>query len=120
MSSSRRLALAESVAAEGFGHYEWVVGELISEARLHGIDEILVGILGDRSAPRVVRERALGRVIVSIQNRTSDIDGEPRPAGPCSNNVRTSPSRVLPDLAVRVVAESQVAGVGKDVGTSDG
>jgi len=68
MSYSPHLGLAESVVADGFDRHESAVGELIAEARHREIDEVLVEILADRSVPRVVRERALGRVIVAVEN----------------------------------------------------
>ena len=80
------LELAESVVAEGFNLHEAAVEALTTEARRRGVKEVLLGIVSDRTAPRVVRERALGLVIVAIDQRGLCRTGEPPRLVSCPND----------------------------------
>lgn len=80
---STHLALAEAVVTEGFARHEPGVVTLLGEARPRGISEVLLEVLADRSAPRVVRERALGRVIVAIENPGPRVSEQRRRLASC-------------------------------------
>lgn len=73
------IVLAESVVADGFDAHRPAVADLVAAARDRGIRPILTGIVADTSAPRAVRERALGRLIVALAASTAPTPGE-RPA----------------------------------------
>lgn len=84
MISSPHLPLAESVVSEGFAPHEMGVATLVGDARHQGVSKVLLEILADRSAPRVVRERALGRVIVAIENPSALVSEQPLESASCS------------------------------------
>ena len=56
--------LAESVVADGFGSHRAALAALFAGARRRGVDPAVVAIAADPTEPVVVRERALGRVVV--------------------------------------------------------
>ena len=67
------LALAEAVVADGFDAHEDDVAALVADARLLDVCEMLGAVALDRREATVVRERALGRLVVAY---TRAIDGE--------------------------------------------
>ena len=58
--------LAEDVVATGFDANRRRLAEVVSSARSQGIRPVLTDIVADATAPRPVRERALGRLIVAL------------------------------------------------------
>ena len=58
--------LAESVATDGFAAHQSAVAALVSQARRLGVCAVLTDVVADAAAPRPVRERALGRVVVAL------------------------------------------------------
>ena len=58
------LQLAEAVERDGFGAHHGTLHALLAEARRRGVCDTLLAVAGDAAEPRVVRQRALGRVIV--------------------------------------------------------
>ncbi len=73
------IVLAESVVADGFDAHRPAVTDLVAAARARGIRPVLADIVADATAPRAVRERALGRLIVALSTTTATIAAE-RPA----------------------------------------
>ena len=59
-------SVGEAVAADGFDAHWTTVSSLLLDARRHGVDEILIEVVADRTAPRVARERALGRILAAM------------------------------------------------------
>ena len=59
-------ALAEAVVADGFAPHESDLADLLARARRLGVHPVLTDVLADPAAPRPVRERALGRIVVSL------------------------------------------------------
>lgn len=56
--------LAEAVAVDGFGAHGTALGALFAGARRQGVNPVLVAVAADPAEPDVVRQRALGRVVV--------------------------------------------------------
>ena len=69
MKEKSSLALAEAIVADGFTEHCEALTQLLNEARDLFVDELLVNIVADASNAPVVRERALGRVIVALEYR---------------------------------------------------
>ena len=65
------ISLAEAVVATGFDANRPAVAEVVTVARRHGIRPVLAEIVADAAAPRAVRERALGRLIVALSAASS-------------------------------------------------
>lgn len=80
------LALGEAVARLGVAANRPAVDALVARARARGIRPVLVEILEDRTAPDVVQQRALGRLLVALA-ADADADDERR------SGDRTSPRR---------------------------
>lgn len=57
--------LAESVVADGFGAHRAALAALFAGARRRGVSETLVSVAADPTEPVVVRERALGKLVVA-------------------------------------------------------
>lgn len=60
-------ALAWRIATLGIEHCENEVAVVARRALEHGADPVLAGVLIDRDAPAIVRERAFGRVAAAFQ-----------------------------------------------------
>lgn len=58
--------LGEAIAAEGFGRHEAEVAAAAARARRSNVAPVAAGVLADRTAPRVVRERAYARVCLAL------------------------------------------------------
>ncbi len=58
--------LAEAIVADGFAAHHAAVAELVARARRVGVCAVLTDVVADATAPRPVRERALGRVLVAL------------------------------------------------------
>lgn len=84
------LELAEHIVTDGFDHHLPALAELLADARHRGVRAILVDIVADPAAPTVVRERALGRVVVAVTR----VEAARRRARPCP---RSAPRRT-PDI----------------------
>lgn len=65
MTSTAAQELAEAVVADGFGAHRAALAALFAGARRRGVNETLVAIAADPDEITVVRERALGRVVVA-------------------------------------------------------
>lgn len=65
MTPTAATQLAEAVVEDGFGAHRASLAALFAGARRRGVCETLIGIAADPSAPTVVRERALGRLVVA-------------------------------------------------------
>ena len=65
----RDTALAEAIVVDGFDAHRSALAELLNRAHRCLVDEVLLSILSDDASPEVVRERALGRVIVFMAYR---------------------------------------------------
>lgn len=59
-------ALAESVVADGFDAHRAAVADLVTAARRCGVRPVLAEAVADASAPRPVRDRALGLLVVAL------------------------------------------------------
>lgn len=59
-------SLAEAVVLDGFEAHGPALADLVTTARRLGVRPIAAGVLADRSAPCLVRERALGLVVVAL------------------------------------------------------
>lgn len=70
MTPTRAIQLAEAVVADGFGAHRAALGALYAGARRRGVNETLISIAADPTAPGVARERALGRVVVEYCRAT--------------------------------------------------
>lgn len=60
------IVLAEAVVATGFDANRPAVADLVATARRLGVRPVLADIVADDGAPRPVRERALGRLVVEL------------------------------------------------------
>ena len=58
--------LAHAVVAHGLGPHRDALADLGRDARRLGIRPVLADVLADPGAPRPVRERALGLLIVAL------------------------------------------------------
>ena len=58
--------LAHAVVATGFDANRPALADLVTTARRLGVRPVLADIVADTTAPRAVRERALGRLIVAL------------------------------------------------------
>ncbi len=63
MTPTAAIQLAESVVEDGFAPHRAAIAALLAGARRRGVSETLVTVVGDPTAPRPVRERALGRLV---------------------------------------------------------
>lgn len=59
-------ALAGAIVTDGFAAHEPGVAALVAHARRLGVCAVLTDVVADAAAPRPVRERALGRVVVAL------------------------------------------------------
>lgn len=59
-------ALAHAVVTTGFDAQRDGLADVVDAARRLGIRPVLVDVVADAGAPRPVRERALGRLIVAL------------------------------------------------------
>ena len=64
MTPTAATRLAESVVEDGFGAHRAALAALFADARRRGVGETLLVIAADPTAPTVVRERALGKIVV--------------------------------------------------------
>ncbi|WP_436795307.1 hypothetical protein [Actinospongicola halichondriae] len=84
MTPTAATQLAESVVEDGFAAHRAAVAALLAGARRRGVSETLVGIVGDPTAPRPVRERALGRLVfLYVRKCDSGPDPVTSPVGEC-------------------------------------
>jgi hypothetical protein len=82
-------ALAEAVAADGFEAHVAAVTELVTEARRHGVCELLADVALDEHQPTVVRERAFGRLVVAFHKTlAADVDADRMVAEPLTTSER--------------------------------
>jgi len=58
--------LGEAIAAEGVGRFEAEVAAAAARARRSNVAHVAAGVLADRSAPEVVRERAFALVCLAL------------------------------------------------------
>ena len=58
--------LADHVVAEGFDSQKDALGVLYREARRREVSPVLLDVTADETAPRPVRERALGKLVVQF------------------------------------------------------
>lgn len=58
--------LAHAVVDEGFDAHRDAVADLVRSARARGIRPVLADVVADADAPRPVRERALGLLLVAL------------------------------------------------------
>ncbi len=65
MTHSEAMQLAEAVVADGFARHRASLGALYAGARRRGVSETVVAVAADPTAPTVVRERALGKLVVA-------------------------------------------------------
>lgn len=68
------MTLAEDVVATGFDANRRALAEVVSSARSLGIRPVLTDVVADAAAPRPVRERALGRLLVALSATTASAD----------------------------------------------
>lgn len=61
-----RDALAHAVVTDGLDPHREELAALVRAARRLGIRPVLTGVLADAGAPRPVRERALGLLLVAL------------------------------------------------------
>lgn len=78
MTPTAAIQLAESVVADGFGSHRAALAALFAGARRRGVSETLVSIAADPTEPHVVRERALGKLVVAYV-RACEHSGVPGP-----------------------------------------
>ena len=79
MTPTAAQALAESVVVDGFGSHRAALAALFAGARRRGVNPVVVAVAADPTEARVVRERALGRLVVEY-SRLGDADaGTSRP-----------------------------------------
>lgn len=67
--------LADAVVTAGFDAHRPAVTELAATARRLGVRPVLADIVVDLDAPRPVRERALGRLVVAMSATAARVDG---------------------------------------------
>jgi hypothetical protein len=70
------LDLAEAVVATGFEAQRIEIATLVSAARRLGVRPVLTDIVAEPDAPRPVRERALGRIVVAL-SAAADVSASP-------------------------------------------
>lgn len=66
MATDTALHIAESIVDDGFDSLDAELAELLTEARRSNVTPLLLEVTSDHLAPRVVRERALGRVVIEL------------------------------------------------------
>jgi hypothetical protein len=59
--------LAHRIARDGITAHEAAVARVVRQAATFGLAPTRVGVLGDRTAPAVTRERAFARVIAALE-----------------------------------------------------
>lgn len=64
--TDQRTALAHAVVADGFDPHHQDLADLVRAARRLGIRPVLADVLADAGAPRPVRERALGLLLLAL------------------------------------------------------
>ncbi|HSP02347.1 MAG TPA: hypothetical protein VLR27_02530 [Acidimicrobiales bacterium] len=69
------IVLADAVVTAGFDANRPALDEVVASARQRGIRPVLADIVEDDSAPRPVRERALGRLLVALAAAPAPVDG---------------------------------------------
>lgn len=65
--------LAHDVVANGFEAHQTDVARLVGLARRHGIRPVLTSVLADATAPRPVRERALGLLLMAVAAHSASL-----------------------------------------------
>ncbi len=83
----RIIRMGEVIARGGITAAGMDVLLLAHDARDHGVDEVVIDVLVDESAPAVVRERAFGRVasaLVSAMARRSGVSPVPELSSPAA------------------------------------
>lgn len=68
------IVLADAVVTTGFDANRPALAEVVATARQRGIRPVLADIVDDASAPRPVRERALGRLLVALAAAPAPVD----------------------------------------------
>ena len=76
------LEVAEAVVEHGFDARHDDVTSLLVAAASAGVGDVLLGVVADESAPRPVRERALGLVVVRLARPGRRPPGPSRPTAP--------------------------------------
>lgn len=66
MTSLHALELAECIVADGFAARQDAVTTLHRAAVERNVNPVLIDVVADDAAPRPVRERALGRLVVQL------------------------------------------------------
>jgi hypothetical protein len=66
MAPTTALELAEHVVTDGFVVQNDALTALYRTARQNDVSDVLVTVASDDAAPRAVRERALGRIVVQL------------------------------------------------------
>lgn len=74
------IVLADAVVTAGFDANRPALDEVVASARQRGIRPVLTDIVEDDSAPRPVRERALGRLLVALAAAPAPVDVAVSPA----------------------------------------
>lgn len=59
--------LAHQIARDGLTAHEASIARVVRQATTFGVAPTPVGILGDRTAPPVTRERAFARVVAALE-----------------------------------------------------
>lgn len=68
------ILLADAVVTTGFDANRPALDEVVATARQRGVRPVLADIVDDTSAPRPVRERALGRLLVALAAAPAPVD----------------------------------------------
>lgn len=68
------IILADAVVATGFDAHRQALADVVTAARRLGVRPVLADIVADTTAPRPVRERALGRLIVALSATLASVE----------------------------------------------
>lgn len=60
------IELADHVVAQGFDSQKDALGVLYREARRRDVSQVMLDVTADDDAPRAVRERALGKLVMQF------------------------------------------------------
>lgn len=71
LSSAQLDDLARRIARDGIAAHEAAVARIVRQAAAFGVAPTPVGVLGDRAAPPVTRERAFARVVAALERERS-------------------------------------------------
>lgn len=81
--SQQLTGLAEAVVADGLERHTGAIADVVAAARRLGLRPVLADIVADATAPRPVRERALGRLLVAL-SAAADASTSPVTTGAAS------------------------------------